>query len=320
MIQGSLAVALNVLEITILTFIVSNVVISAAVSVFSPSLLKMQVSSRKALLWLVVFLPWLVGIAIAGYFLNGYFSSSIFEAESGDAHWHHMEVFTWLSWHGIVMVSAILFSLYLAMSKTIQFVRHRRDLSLLSSMSTLKDDGYYEIAIDSASAFTAGFINKKCFVTEGLLKEVESSELAIILQHEKAHAANNDPFKKWLYSILSAFFIKQIAIHLRLHMTLAMEHEADNAVIDGKNSSTFVASTLVKIARLNAKGSPIRDSEMVTNFGADVLEQRVYFLLGQLDLKPLNKMSAAFFIFVVVGVSLSSVDKIHHFVEIIFNH
>ena len=208
MIQGPLAVTLNVLEITILTFVVANIVISAVVSVFSPSLLKIQVSSRKALLWLVVLLPWLVGMAIAAYFLNGYFTSSIFETELGNAHWHHMEVFTWLSWHGIVMLSALAFSLYLVINKAIQFFRHRMDLSLLTSMSTLKDAGYYEVATQDASAFTAGFIRKKCFVTEGLLKEVESRELGVILQHEKAHAKNNDPLKKWLFQYIQCLLCK----------------------------------------------------------------------------------------------------------------
>lgn len=320
MIVGQLAIWLNTVTIIILAFVIANVTVSIIVSLLTQWFISVQVKSRKFVLWLLVTMPWLASIGIALLFLNGYESSTVFESETEYAHWHHMDVFNWLSWHGATLIIALVFCSTILVIKFIQLKSHQKDLSNLASLSKPFSRGVFEIELAESSAFTAGFINKKCFITSGMLKEMTEKEIAVILAHEKAHARMNDPLKKWIFSIFTAFFIPSLAAHLKLHMILAMEQAADKAVVNGEVSSTFVASTLVKAARLNALYSPVKNNELVANFGADVLEQRVYFLLGQLDLKPVNKIVTAILITLIISVSVSSIDGVHHLIETVLSH
>ncbi|MGK2231123.1 MAG: Zn-dependent protease with chaperone function [Colwellia sp.] len=316
MTEVAMAITLNTLAIVIVAFLISNIVLSIASSLLAQKFLSLQVASRKILLWFIVLLPWIAAFSIGLYFLNSYLSSSTFEY----AHWHHMAIFEWYSWHGTSLIVAATYTVYVLLKKALQLLSHRQEISALTELSLDLGNGVYEIELPEGSAFTTGFFNKKCFVTSGLISETTEEELAVVIAHEKAHAANNDPFKKWMFSLFSSFFIASVAARLNLHLTLAMEQDADNAVIDANKTSTFIAGTLVKIARLNASGLPVSDNELVVNFGADVLEQRVYFLLGHLKLKPLNKVAAMFSVSLILLACFSSIDGIHHLIEKIFSH
>jgi Zn-dependent protease with chaperone function len=320
MIEGELALWLNIVTIMVLIFVIANFTVSIIVSLLAQQFLSLQVNSRKTVLWLLVTLPWLTSLCIALLFLHEYTSSAVFESETQYAHWHHMGVFHWLSWHGATLVIALAFNIRVLGCKLIQLKHHRKDLTYLASLSKPLNDGVFEVESAEPSAFTAGFISKKCFITSGMLKEMTKEEVAVILGHEKAHAKINDPLKKWLFSIFTAYFISSLAARLKLHMTLAMEQAADNAVVNGDITSTFVASTLVKVARLNVLYSPVKDNDLVANFGADVLDQRIYFLLGQLNLKPVNKTITIVLSISILVLCLSSIDGLHHLIERVLSH
>lgn len=320
MLDGTLALILNVLAIALVCFALHNVTVSAIVSLLNQRFLQLQVPSRKATLWLLVSVPWLSALCTASYFYYAANNNTLFENQTSVAHWHHVDTFSWLSWHGLTLASAIGFLSYIVITRIATFSRHRSELAHLVALSERIDNNTYEIQSTDVAAFTAGFIKPKCFITQGMRQQTTEQEQTIILKHEIAHAKRRDPFKKWLFSILCAFYIPIISKRLSLHMTLAMEQEADNAVICSENSSLDIAGTLVKVARLNASGNTIKNTDMVANFGADVLEQRVYFLLGQLNLKPVNKLLMFIIIVATFFLCLSSVDGLHHFIEAVFKH
>lgn len=324
MFEGSVAIWLNILTIAILTFVLANGAVSAVVSILAQRFLTLQVASRKSALWLLVTLPWIASLCVTICFAYKYYFSSPFNNTFSFAHWHHIAEFSWTSWHGITLLIAIAYLMYVLFKKSSQLHQHRKQLDILTALSqplsSVAASGLYEIEASYASAFTSGFITKRCFITSHLLANTSLQEQTIIIKHEQAHANNNDPLKKWVFSILAMFFVPTLGARLKLHMTLAMEQDADNAVISDNLEPTLVASTLVKVARLNATQSPFSHSELVANFGADVLEQRVYFLLGQLNLKPANKWFTVFFIITTLMICIASIDSLHHFIETIFKH
>jgi len=320
MIEGILAVFLNVMTIAVIAFCIANVSVSFIISLLAQKFLAMQVQPRKVVLWLLVTTPWLASLSVSLLFLNGYLSSSAVETEIEYVHWHHMNVFKWLSWHGITLMIGLFFSLYIVAKKFMTLNRHQHDLKSLTALSSPFDENVLEIEMSEVIAFTAGFSKRMCFISSGMLRELTHDELTVVIKHEKAHAKNSDPLKKWLFSLFADFFIVSLARRLKLHMTLAMEQLADDAVIDDELTTPFIASTLMKVARLNASYSPIKSNELVANFGADVLEQRIYFLLGQLDLKPVNKSITGVLMLLILFMSLSSIDVIHHLIETVFNH
>ncbi|GAB5393375.1 MAG: hypothetical protein Altm1KO_28930 [Alteromonas macleodii] len=99
-----------------------------------------------------------------------------------------------------------------------------------------------------------------------------------------------------------------------------MEQDADNAVLEEGIDRIFVASTLIKVAKLNAQEDILKSSALVVNFGADVLEQRIYFLLGRLQLSPINKTVAFSFAIALFFLCMTSLDGVHHLIETVFSH
>lgn len=315
-------VLLNSLAIFSITFIVVNISLSAIFSLVSQQLLNIEVKSRKVLLWLIALLPWLVSLAISVYILQAYHGADVFSEEVFDnfPHWHHMSDFEWYSWHGITVGLAICYLLYMLTSQLYKLWFHKKEVDSLLSFSTKDEAGIYQVESEQASAFTTGFFAKKCIVTTGLVKQTSTEEYDVVIKHEMAHKAANDPVKKWLFALLCSFFISPIKQRLKLHMTLAMEQAADNTVIKSGISTLFVASTLVKVAKFNAQNDMLNNNDLVANFGADVLEQRIYFLLGKLTLTPLNKSLTSFLVLILIAISTSSIDGIHHFMETLFSH
>lgn len=320
MLQDNLSLWLNMLTIAVLTFALANGAVSVVVASLAQQFLKIQIRSRKTFLWVLATLPWFASLCVTLCFVYRYYTASLFDKSFNFAHWHHMSSFNWQSWHGATLIFASIIIIYVTSSKLWQLRKHSKELALLTDLSYPVTDNVYKIEAPYASAFTSGFTHKRCFVTDSLLRQTSQQEQAIIIAHEQAHAKHNDPLKKWLFSVLAAFFIPTVSKRLKLHMTLAMEQAADNAVINDELDSTAVASALVKVARLNAQQTPVCNNELVANFGAQVLEQRVYFLLGQLNLKPANKYMTSALIVATLLLCLSSIDVLHHFIETIFNH
>ena len=314
-----MSVFFNLLAIFSITFIVANVSLSAIFSLLGQQIIKIEVKSRKFLLWTVVSLPWALSFVLAILILQAYHTGdSLYDFAL--LHWHHMTHFEWFSWHGFTVGVALFFVMYVLISQGRLLWNHKKEIESLMCFSTNIETDIYQIESDDASAFTSGFFTKKCFVTTALIEQTTCEEYDVVIKHERAHIATNDPAKKWLFTLLCLFFIKPIAQRLKLHMILAMEQEADNAVIKSGTSKLFVASTLVKVAKLNAQSDLLKNKSLVVNFGADVLEQRIYFLLDKLKLEPIHKGITFSLVMVLVIVSSASIDGIHHFMETFFGH
>lgn len=312
-------ILLNLLAIFTITFAVTNLSLSTAFSLFSQHVLKIEVKPRRLLLWLFVLLPWMISLAISIYIVQSYHIGNEISGY-GFPHWHHMNDFEWASWHGVTVGLSLLLLVYVLMRKLSDLWRHNKEVEALLGFATKLENGVYQVESSDASAFTTGFMTKKCIVTTGLIEQTSEEEYKVIVRHEKAHAEANDPFKKWLFALLSAFYIAPVRERLKLHMTLAMEKEADDAVIHSGISKLFVASTLVKIAKFNAQHHLLKHSDLVANFGADVLEQRIYFLLDKLTLRPVNKGTTIILVLLLAAISTTSIDGIHHFMESLFSH
>lgn len=315
----TMAVFWNVLAIFLMTFVVANIALSAFFSLVSQQLLRVEVGSRRVVLWFVVLLPWVVGFFLSLFIFQSFeYGDSLINA--GLPHWHHMTDFAWSSWHGVTVGLGMLYLVYQVGVQLKRLLVHQREIGALLGFSTCNQAGIYEIASDQAAAFSSGFWAKRCFVTTGLIDQLSPEEYAVVIQHEQAHLAANDPLKKWFFGFLASFFIRPVSQRLTLHMTLAMEQAADNAVQERGVSRLFVASTLVKIAKLNAENRLLQREDLVVNFGADVLEQRVYFLLDKLTLEPVHKGITFVLVVLLVVLSTSSVDGIHHVIETFFSH
>ncbi|MCY7295524.1 M56 family metallopeptidase [Alteromonas sp. a30] len=336
MIEGNPAIVLNMLAIATLAFAVSGTAISVFVSLFGKSMLRSDIASRKRVLWLLASAPWTISLLVALLFLNCCFDVIAFQSNHShnfmliDWHYesnyseraklHHIQQFHWWSWRGFALLTAVSFCAYVVLKKSRELRQHRAQLTRLLQQSRSSSDGILVVQSANAFAFTTGFFKKHTFISSGLLAHTSPDEQRAILLHEDAHLRANDPIKKWIYSFLTAFFIPVLALRLRMLMTLSTEQEADAQVIKQDVEPTFMARTLVKVARLNITATPMQYSELVANFADDMLQQRVYFLLGKLELQPISKRFTSLFMLLILSVSLPSVDGVLYLMEALFKH
>ncbi|RYV00555.1 peptidase M56, BlaR1 [Shewanella sp. OPT22] len=236
------------------------------------------------------------------------------------SHWHHIDSFYFASWHGALLICWFTVAGFLVFSKSFSLLKHLKQMSMLDTLAIHKSDNVYHLKSDCVSAFTSGMFTPKCYISDGMLNTTSDSEQDIIVKHEQAHAINRDPMKKWLFSVLASFFIGFISTRLKLHMSLAMEQMADDSVAKATNRNTDIASTLIKITRINQSINAKLQQECITNFGANVMEQRVLFLLGQLENKPVRKSISFTILAMTIVCCLLSIDSIHHLIEFFFKH
>lgn len=180
-----MAVLLNLLAIFSITFLVANLFLSALFALTSQQLLRVEVSSRKLLLWLIALLPWFISLLLTVYINHSYHNPDPF-SDITFPHWHHMTDFQWYSWHGFSLVMCLAYLALVLVKQAKTLYLHHRELASLSDFSSCQDDGVYVIESNKSYAFTSGFINKKCFVTTGLQQQTTDEEYQVVIDHEKA--------------------------------------------------------------------------------------------------------------------------------------
>ena len=143
----------------------------------------------------------------------------------------------------------------------------------------------------------------------------------IIKLHEKEHARRHDPYKKWLFQVLTAFFPKRISQTLNQSMTTVMEQCADEAVSSVISDKSVIATTLVKVRRLAIE--PLGqgfEANLMCHYGMDNIEKRIAYLLAE------NKGKAFPFLITILVYSAMSIlcamsaDVFHHAIDYTLSH
>jgi len=327
MIYGQWALVFNLLTVAVLVFTVANIFVSVIFFSVKDKLQEYSVSTRKYLLWLFVLIPWLVALIVTILFSPLFQSGSVFVWLTDLAHWHHPSVFYFLSWHSFSLLIFIAFSSYIIIRKMRVFYQNHHQVNLLCALGTSRTEQVYIIESSIPTAFTGGLLKPSCFVSTGLIEQLSSDDLEIIIQHELAHLHYSDPLKKWLFSFFSAYFTPNVRKSLSAMMSLSMEQAADTFFVKNQQQSCLqqsykVASTLIKFTKLAANYSihPQYKNELFVHFCRHSLEQRVMHLLNDNQLKPFPIKAVLIAILLLALVSTTSVDSLHHIIETLFTH
>ena len=322
MIYDQWALAFNLLTVGVLAFVVANIFVSSVFWSIKGKLADYAVSTRKSLLWLFVLTPWLIALSVTLFFSPLIQYGSTFTWLTDLAHWHHPDIFYFLSWHSFSLLIFVGFSLYVFTKKMIVLYHNHHQISLLHAFGTEKSKQVTIIESSIPTAFTGGLINPTCFISTGLIEQTTADELEIIIQHELAHVHYFDPLKKWLFSFLSAYFASNVKHLLLSMMSLSMEQDADSFFVKNQQQSHNVASTLIKFTKLAANYSihPQYKSELFVHFCRHSIEQRVLHLLNDKQLKVFPKGGVLIVILLLALISTTSVDSLHHVIETLFTH
>lgn len=329
MLVGELAITLNLLSVAVLAFVIGIAIVAIASRFVFFRLNQLNFRSQKILLWSLVSAPWWVALNCIGYFMPHSIgvvddlNISLFE---NFAHWHHIDVFSFSSWHALTVLLALVF-ITLHLSKTI-FARTTQSISLSSLLrftdaqdtKTTNGNQYFLMPVEVPVAFTTGFISPKIYVSTGLKSQLSNDQLNIIVNHERAHVTARDPLFKVLFTALANFYPSNIKQSLVEQYVLMTEKSADNKVTK-EYDSLDVAQTLIDVARLQKSLPTECHKASVSYFGNDHTTLRVECLLN-----PINKPSLTTILMVAVllvsmpVIAASTVDSFHHFIETFFIH
>ena len=331
MLVENLAISLNLLSIAVLAFAIS-VVFIAVISPFTlHRIAQFTFGIRKVILWSLVTAPWWIAISCVGFFWPR--QQDIFPAAllNDFAHWHHVDIFSFTSWHAVTLLSA---SAYLLWSVTRTVYIRRKQSSAMADLIGLSDiklqhingkQGYYSLPLPIPAAFTTGLLSPKIYVTTALKERVNEQELDIIIRHEMAHVEARDPMYKVVFATFAAFFPATATRELIKQFTLLTEQMADSAVTK-EYDNLDVAQTLINVARMQRSVDSMHnnmgcDGLQTSYFGNDQTSVRVQSLISPVMSSSRLAMGFAIILFASAPLlTASTVDSLHHIIETFFTH
>tara|TARA_R110002050_G_scaffold265306_3_gene406347 strand:- start:1730 stop:2719 length:990 start_codon:yes stop_codon:yes gene_type:complete len=329
MLVGNMAIVLNLLSVAVLAFAIGIVTVAVVSRFVLAKLNQLTFSNQKFLLWSFVTAPWWIALCCIGYFMPytigfaNLFNIGWFE---DFAHWHHIDIFSFSSWHALTLFLALIYIVW-RIASTIH-ARTKQSIALSSLLrftdakasNTSNGSGYLLMPVKIPVAFTTGFLSPKVYVSTGLQQQVNDEQLNIIVNHELAHVKAKDPLFKVLFTALASFYPLPIKQTLITQYVLMTEEIADNEVTK-EYDNLDVAQTLIDVARLQKALPTDCDQASVSYFSHDHTSLRVERLLN-----PINKPSqiTIFIALTILAfmpiVAASTVDSFHHFIETFFIH
>jgi len=321
MIVGNLAIFFNMLSILVLTALSMIFVVSIIIKFRLNALAQYSILSRRRALWILALSPWIIGLFAAILAVTSGTQFSPLPNSYNFLHWHHAQEFNFKSWHGLSMITAATYICLIVASKLYRLVQNSQQINSLRAFSEVDDSGFYQLESDAATAFTAGYVNPKCYITSALRLELTTDEFQVLQLHEREHARRSDPFKKWFYQLSTALFPRYISQKLNLSMALVMEQCADQAIANVIQDKSFIAMTLLKVNRLASRSfKGVLNNESFCYYAVNNIEQRINYLLTEQQSKLFSLYSVLLAVVSVTLMCALSADFFHHFIESTLSH
>lgn len=321
MISGLSGFVLNAFSIIVLSAVLVIVLTSILLMTDLWQRLNLSANDRRRTLWLIVLAPWLVGL-LATVIVVTLSQPEITALFSGNfIHWHHLNEFSWDSWHGVLVLSAIALLALMLIRVVRRVVAVSQTVELLSEFSYERPDGVLELDSSAHAAFTAGVGKPQCYMTRALIDELDQREYEVIRVHEMSHVQSRDPAHRAWFFVLAGLYPTVIARFLNSQMVTATEQLADARVVDENPDRAFIARVLLKVHCLVKQSAPIKQPAMgICQFGADSIEQRIEYLLSAND-KSGFSFAIAFAILSLMALGCAmGADVLHHAIELPWQH
>ncbi|MFT6976920.1 MAG: Zn-dependent protease with chaperone function [Shewanella psychromarinicola] len=326
MLTGNIAILLNLTSVAITAFVLVTMLISAVIPLVKNRLGLFNFTARKRTLWLLATAPWWIALCCVVIFFPRQNTASIVIWIENIAHWHHIDLFKFASWHGFTLIIAVVILTLLVSTTLTQIRRHSSAMDSLFTLSEVQpinrngDETVYSISLTTPAAFTIGFFKPKVYLTTGLLQHLEPSALDIIIQHELAHVRARDPLFKSVFSFFCQLYPKPIRRILQQHFTLLTEQLADS-VVTRYHDNLDVAQTLITVAKKQRKRPLNCDSFQISHFSHDQITLRVQKLLSpQSQISEFTLIITGLCFLIATLFTASTVDSIHHLIETYFIH
>src|SRR5690606_28470950 len=164
--------------------------------------------------------------------------------------------------------------------------------------------------------FTLGWLSNEIFITEGMLRECSDRDLAVILEHERAHVARKDNLRLLLSRLMLLAVPTPLARPLQDDLHLFIEASCDFATA-AKHGALDVAETLLRVQRLVPDQVSCFNHTLVTAFTGSEVESRILLLVEADTRKREQPFRFWPFLFLLIAFSVALVDPMHHTAELL---
>lgn len=139
---------------------------------------------------------------------------------------------------------------------------------------------------------TLGLRRHVVLMPPAMLESLPDADLRTVMAHEFAHIARNDFLKNLLYEVLSI----PVLYHPLFRLTRERIMESREIVCDGMAAGTArpdeYARSLLRLAALLVKGTPVRTPHAIGIFDANTFERRVMRLTSQqMEVKGVQRIA-----------------------------
>jgi Zn-dependent protease with chaperone function len=169
---------------------------------------------------------------------------------------------------------------------------------------------------DEKLVFTLGWVSNDIFITEGLFSECSERDLAIILEHERAHARRRDNLRLLLGRLMLLAVPAPLARRLLDDLHLFVEASCD-FVTAARHDALDVAETLLRVQRLVPERFICCNRSLIAAFTGAEVESRVRLLVDGDAGKRVNPLRFWMFLPLLLLLSVELVDPMHHAVELL---
>ncbi len=189
----------------------------------------------------------------------------------------------------------------------------RGALALRRVLSAARREGdLWVLPGDAPLAFTVGLARPAVVISEAVL--AGGARWRVVLEHERAHAADRDPLLRWSAELLTAFHLPLLGTALLDRLREAQELGADDRAAEAVGCRLEVAETLVEWMRWN---HGIREAGVGFHSGPFAL--RVQRLLDPAPCRPGPSIGGLLFSAALLATALGlGALSLHHAVETLF--
>jgi hypothetical protein len=193
-----------------------------------------------------------------------------------------------------------------------RIVRARRGLvGLAAGAAGPLAAGVERLASDAPISCTLGALRPRIVVSDGLVRALSPASLAVVIEHERAHARRRDTLRALLARALSRPHLPRVRRALLAELALASERACDESAALRAGDRLLVAETLLAVEKL-ARGWP-RAGALAAPFGESAVPRRIESLLAEPP--PRSAAGRAWLYAAAVATAVPLVEPLHHAVE-----
>ncbi|MCJ8344959.1 M48 family metalloprotease [bacterium] len=148
--------------------------------------------------------------------------------------------------------------------------------AIMKKLSTWDDRGFYVLPVNHPLAFNIGFWASCNFISKSLLKKLKSSEVQMILSHERSHQNCYDNIAKLLLSM--AWISYPLPNKITADLYNSMEVRADFAILNSGNS---LKSMRQLFTTMTSEHQSKQTFEFASYFSSQAVELRLSHLAKQ---------------------------------------